>query len=61
MDGLGILPIKFIPHYKSETYGNDDTRGPIDWEKAYEDLADYGDKSLPIQALEEGDFVVLEK
>ncbi|EKE22041.1 MAG: hypothetical protein ACD_7C00075G0005 [uncultured bacterium] len=30
MDGLNILPIKFIPHYKSKTYGLDDPRGPID-------------------------------
>jgi len=60
MDGLGIVPIKFIPHYKS-TYGQDDPRGPIDWERAYQDLADYGDKSLPIHALEEGEFIVIEK
>lgn len=59
-DGLGILPIKFIPHYKS-AYGQDDPRGPINWEKAYQSLADYGDKSLPIYALEEGDFIVIEQ
>ncbi|HBI16984.1 MAG: hypothetical protein UR60_C0022G0024 [Candidatus Moranbacteria bacterium GW2011_GWF2_34_56] len=59
MDGLNILPIKFIPHYKSETYGADDPRGPIDWENAYQELSDYGDKNLPIYALEEGDFVVI--
>ncbi len=61
MDGLGILPIKFLPHYKS-AYGNDDPyRGPIDWDKAYQDLAAYGDTSLPIHALEEGDFIVIEQ
>ncbi len=60
MDGLGIIPVKFIPHYKSE-YGADDHRGPIDWEKAYKDLGDYGDTSLPIHALEEGKFVVFEQ
>jgi peptidase E len=59
MDGLGILPIKFLPHYKSK-YGENDPRGPIDWEKAYKVLAEYGDKSLPIHALEEGDYVVVE-
>ena len=58
-DGLGILPIKFIPHYKS-TYGEDDPRGPIDWNKAYGELKVYGDKTLPIHALEEGDFIVIE-
>lgn len=59
-DGLGILPLKFIPHYNS-TYGSDDPRGPIDWQKAYDELSGYGDKSLPIHALEEGDFIVIEK
>jgi hypothetical protein len=58
-DGLGVLPTKFIPHYLSD-FGDDDPRGPIDWEKAYKDLADYGDTSLPIHALEEGDYVVFE-
>ncbi|MCX6793116.1 MAG: Type 1 glutamine amidotransferase-like domain-containing protein [Candidatus Falkowbacteria bacterium] len=60
MDGLGILPIKFISHYKSN-YGDDDPRGVIEWEKAYKELESYGDKSLPIYALEEGDFIVIEK
>jgi peptidase E len=60
MDGLGILPLKFIPHYKS-SYGQDDPRGPIDWEVAYSELSNYKDKSLPIHALEEGDFIVIEK
>lgn len=59
-DGLGILPIKFIPHYQSD-FGNDDSRGPIDWQKAYDDLAKYGDTSLPIHALKEGEYIVVEK
>lgn len=60
MDGLGILPIKFIPHYKS-TFGQDDTRGPINWKNAYTELNNYGNKSLPIHALEEGDFIIIEQ
>lgn len=60
MDGLGILPIKFLPHYKS-SYGNDDPRGRIDWEKAYKELQEYGDKTLPIHALKEGEYVVIEQ
>ena len=60
MDGKGIIPAKFIAHFKSN-FGDDDHRGPIDWEKAYKELKEYGDKSLPIYALEEGDFVVLTK
>jgi hypothetical protein len=59
-DGLGILPIKFLAHYKS-SYGADDPRGPIDWDKALAELKNYGDADLPIYALEEGDYVVIEK
>lgn len=60
MDGLGILPIKFLPHYQSG-YGKDDPRGPIDWEKAYKELQEYENKDLPIYALKEGEYVVFEK
>ena len=60
MDGLGILPIKFLAHYKSE-YGADDPRGPINWESALEELKNYGDTSLPVHALKEGGYVVIEK
>lgn len=58
-DGMGLLPIKFIPHYKSQ-FGSSDPRGPIDWDKAYKELEAYGDTSLPIHALKEGDYVVIE-
>ncbi len=54
---LGIFPIKFLAHYKS-SYGSRDPRGPIDWDAAYEDLAQYGDTTLPIHALKEGEFIV---
>ncbi len=59
-DGLGILPIKFIPHFQS-TFGADDPRGPIDWKKAYDELAAYGNANLPIFALKEGEFKVFER
>jgi hypothetical protein len=59
-EGLAVLPIKFIPHYQSD-FGHDDPRGPIDWQQAYNDLAAYGDTSLPIHALKEGEFIVMEK
>lgn len=59
-DGLGVLPIKFIPHYDSD-FGSDDLRGPINWQKAYDELAAYGDPSLPIHALKEGEFIVREQ
>ncbi|MDD5721534.1 MAG: Type 1 glutamine amidotransferase-like domain-containing protein [Candidatus Pacebacteria bacterium] len=58
MDGLSILPIKFLPHYKS-SYGSDDPRGPIDWDKALEELKNYKE-NLPIHALKEGEYVVIE-
>ena len=59
MDGLGILPIKFLAHFES-SYGKDDPRGAIDWQKAYKELETYGDKSLPTHALKEGEYVVIE-
>lgn len=59
-NGLGILPIKFIPHYQS-AWGKDDPRGPIDWRQAYDELAAYGDTTLPIHALKEGEFIVAEE
>lgn len=58
MDGLGIVPIKTIAHFKS-TYGEDDDRGPIDWDAAYKELEKHGDTSLPIHALKEGDFIII--
>jgi peptidase S51-like protein len=59
-DGLGIIPIKLIPHYQSN-YGNDDPRGPIDWQHSYDELKKYGDDSLPIYALKEGEYAVFEQ
>jgi len=59
MDGLGIVSIKFLGHFRSD-YGSTDSRGPVDWDAGYAALAEYGDKNLPIHALEEGDFVVVE-
>jgi peptidase E len=58
IDGLGILPIKFIPHYKS-SFGSEDPRGPIDWDKAFSELKNYKE-DLPIYALEEGEFKVFD-
>ena len=60
MDGLGILAIKFIPHYQSN-YGSDDPRGPVDWDKGRKELEEYGDKDLVIHALKEGEFIVIEQ
>ena len=58
--GPTYLPIKFIAHYKSD-YGADDPRGAIDWEKGYNNLKNFGNKTLPIHALKEGEYVIIEK
>lgn len=59
MKGLGILPIKFLAHFES-AYGHTDPRGPIDWSKARRELAEYGDVTLPVCALHEGEYQVIE-
>ncbi|MBP9748263.1 MAG: Type 1 glutamine amidotransferase-like domain-containing protein [Candidatus Pacebacteria bacterium] len=58
MDGMGILPVKFLPHFGS-TYGADDSRGPIDWNKGLEELKKYKE-DLPVYALKEGEYQVFE-
>jgi len=60
MDGLDVLSIKFIAHYGSD-YGSDDPRGPIDWQKSYDDLKKFGDKTLLIYALKKGEYIVIEE
>ncbi len=59
-DGFGIVPIKFTGHFKSDL-GLDDPRGSIDWDAIYKELGAYGDTSLPVHALEEGDYIVIEQ
>lgn len=59
MDGLGIIPIKFLAHFKS-AHGETDPRGPIDWDSAYQELEKYKDPNLPIYALKEGEYQVFE-
>lgn len=56
-DGLGVLPIKFLPHYMS-SYGLSDPRGPVDWARAKAELEDYGEPDLPVYALKEGGYKV---
>src|SRR3989338_4704837 len=51
--GLGLLPIKVIPHWRSD-YGD----GIINWDQAYADLKAYGEE-LPIIPLAEGQFEVI--
>lgn len=51
-EGLGLVPIKVIVHFKSSG-----TYPKVNWEKAVEQLKNYG-KNLPIYKLKEGDFIV---
>ena len=60
MDGMGVLPIRTLAHYNS-AYGETDPRGPIDWEQAKRELESYGDTTLPLYALPEGEFIVIEQ
>jgi len=50
-EGLGIILIKFIPHWKSDYAPN------IDWDSLLENLKSYKE-DLPIHTLKEGEFVV---
>jgi hypothetical protein len=59
-DGFGIVPIRFIPHYDS-AFGDDDPRGPIDWQAAKTELEAYGDTQLPMYALKEGEYAIFEE
>lgn len=52
-EGIGLLPVKFIPHWKSDTF----TEFDIDWEQILEGLKKYKE-DLPIVALREGEFRV---
>jgi hypothetical protein len=54
---LNLFPIKFIAHYDS-SYGSEDKRGPINWNKAIDDIKNFSDAELPIYALKEAEFII---
>lgn len=56
-DGLGLLQIKFIPHWKSD-FSDEYTDKVIDWDKTIEELKNYKE-DLEILTLKEGEFKVL--
>jgi len=58
IDGLGILPCKTLVHFNRDSYGADHVEGAVDWEMAKNLVDSYGDHSLPVYALEEGEFIV---
>jgi len=53
-DGFGFLPIKVIPHWRSDS----DEYKNFDWDKALKELKSYKE-DLPIYALAEGEFKVI--
>jgi peptidase E len=55
-DGFGLLPVKFIPHWKANDF--DEIPKDIDWDKALKELKDHKE-DLPIYTLAEGEFIVL--
>lgn len=55
-EGLNFVPAKVLVHYESKTYGADDPRGPVDWQKAKRELGDYGNPLVPVFELPEGRF-----
>jgi cyanophycinase-like exopeptidase len=55
--GSGLVPVAYIPHFKS-TYGKKDPRGPIDWEKAQQEL--HAATTLPLCCLKEAEFEVFD-
>jgi len=57
-DGLGLLPIKFIPHWKSD-YADEEV-SDIDWDQELEKLKAYKE-DLEIFTLHEGEFKVFIK
>lgn len=52
-EGLGLLPIKVIVHYRSD-YNSPN----IDWDRAYSELKNYKE-DLPIITLAEGEFKIM--
>jgi peptidase E len=52
-EGLGLVPVKVIAHWKSEIY-------EVDWEQALENLTNHKE-DLPVYTLKEGEYVVLEQ
>ena len=53
MEGLGLLPVKVVAHWKSDVY-------EVDWDRALKEIKDYKE-DLPVYTLAEGEFVVIKK
>lgn len=53
IEGLGLLPIKVIAHWKTDIY-------EVDWDRALKEIKEYKE-DLPVYTLAEGEFVVIKK
>lgn len=54
-NGLGLVPVKTIPHFKSDYHGWE-----FDWDKAKAELNAHKE-NLPLLALQEGEFKVFQQ
>ncbi|MES2970720.1 MAG: hypothetical protein V4702_00145 [Patescibacteria group bacterium] len=59
--GLGIVPANVLVHFGSSSYGSDDPRGPIDWEKVEQELKNAVSNKYSIMRLHEGQFEIIEQ
>lgn len=59
--GKGLVDLHVITHFDSEEYGKSDSRGPIDWEAAQDELQATLEPGEEITILREGEFVVVER
>jgi hypothetical protein len=56
-EGLNLLPIKLIAHWKTESTNYSENK--IDWDRGFQELEKYKEL-LPIYTLKEGEFIVLD-
>lgn len=60
-EGIGMVPINCMVHYRSTSYSDGDPRGPIDWDAAEKSLEALLPTGETITHIPEGKFVVIEK
>lgn len=53
VEGLGLLPVKVIAHWKTDIY-------EVDWDRALKEIKEYKE-DLPVYTLTEGEFVVIKQ
>jgi len=53
-EGMGLLPVKCIPHWKSDYSDH-----PVEWDALLRELKEYKE-DLPVYTIPEGEYVVIE-